>query len=54
MQKEIIFSIFLYIYLFNLPNLMNKKYIDVLADRYGILKCIGRGEFGEVWLAHDT
>lgn len=32
----------------------NKTYTDMLANRYGILKPIGSGEFGEVWLALDT
>ena len=33
---------------------MNQKFIDIIGNRYGILKSIGRGEFGEVWLAIDT
>lgn len=32
---------------------MKNKYQDVLGGRYGIVKSIGRGEFGEVWLAND-
>jgi serine/threonine protein kinase len=33
---------------------MNNKFIDLIGNRYGIVKSIGRGEFGEVWLAMDT